>query len=757
MRLLPRSLLGRVFALYAITLVLIAGVGLAMFLAEQVQYRIQDARQDGKALLALVAPTVADAAVIGDYDSIKRQLQSLTHHSLVRAVEFVDPAGGMLRAADEDGGRWSPSPMRQWVADQLGRPVQSVAAGGRAYGELRLTLAAPVIAGVLWHQAIDAIVLALVGVAGGMLLIRPPLARWLGPLERIGRLGSGLEGGRDLARAAISADAPLEFRRTFEVLDLAASSLQAQREQAAATLQAIDDAVLACNLEGRVVLANEAAQRLLGRAIDTMVGQPLVTLLAPLADDLPDQAGDQRWQHRRVNWTDAAGRDHVLDANRSFIVAADGQPVGLVLACRDVTEAARRDAALRELNASRDAALASLRHALEDSVERGGLPLSTNLADIEAVSQMVSRLVVRLHERSEQLDAIFALSPDGFVSFDAEHRVTYCSPGFSRLTGLSREMVVGLEEDVFLQRLRQRVQKTGRQGDLDRLRDAAHGGERVTVHLARPENRVLSVALHVGRAQAVSQVLHLRDVTRETEVDRMKSEFLAAAAHELRTPMVGIYGYSELLFTRELPPERAKSLLGRIHRQCEVMVSILNEMLDLARLEARQGSDFVLAPVTMDEVVDAALSDFAPPPERAPPWRVPGGASLRSEADKAKLQRVLRNLLSNAYKYSPAGGDVVVRVVQDVPRQRVGIEVEDHGIGMTAAQLQHVGERFYRADASGAVLGTGLGMSLAFEIAALHGGEIALRSTPGEGTVATLWLPAWHGSTVADSAPALTA
>ena len=76
------------------------------------------------------------------------------------------------------------------------------------------------------------------------------------------------------------------------------------------------------------------------------------------------------------------------------------------------------------------------------------------------------------------------------------------------------------------------------------------------VRLRLPAHRVVELALHSGRATAVSQVLHLRDVTRETEVDRLKSEFVAAAAHELRTPMVGIYGYSELLVTRELltPP-----------------------------------------------------------------------------------------------------------------------------------------------------------------------------------------------------------
>jgi signal transduction histidine kinase len=111
-------------------------------------------------------------------------------------------------------------------------------------------------------------------------------------------------------------------------------------------------------------------------------------------------------------------------------------------------------------------------------------------------------------------------------------------------------------------------------------------------------------------------------------------------------------------------------------------------------------------------------------------------------ADAGKLLRAMRNLLSNAYKYSPAGGDVIVRLVRDRPNQRVGIAVVDHGIGMTPDQVARVGERFYRAEDSGAVLGTGLGMSLVFEIMALHGGSVELTSAPGQGTTATLWLQA---------------
>ncbi len=744
MRLLPQSLLGRVYALYAVTLMAVTACGVALFLWQQVQRQVVELRQDAKALVALVLPVVRDSAVIGDYDTIRRQLLRLAQHSSVDRADFHDPAGGHLHGSERVAGGWAPGWLTTWVAGRLDQPAHRVEAGGQVYGELRLTMAAESMAGSLWNEALWAAALAVLGVGGGMALIRPPLNRWLGQLERIGELGQGLEGGQQLARTALLSDAPVEFRRTFEVLDRAAASLQVQREQAAATLQAIDDAVLACSIEGDVILANDAAQRLLQRDAGAIVGTRVTELLPALAElSGADQTLGRHWQHRQLLWHDPQGQLHVLDANLSPIVDAAGNRLGQVLACRDVTEQHRRDEAMRELNQARDSALAALRRALEDKAERGAAPgRGANLADIEAVSQMVSRLVMRLQEHGEQLDAIFALSPDGFVSFDRERRVSYSSPGFTKLTGLATEMVLGLEEDVFLHRLRSRCDGPVEASRLDRLAHTTAADRKLMVRLRLPAHRVVELALHSGRATAVSQVLHLRDVTRETEVDRLKSEFVAAAAHELRTPMVGIYGYSELLVTRELPPERQKDLLARIHRQCEVMVAILNEMLDLSRMEARRGSDFEFTPVPLARVVEQALADFCPPPERsAPLWRAPPAAST-VHADAGKLLRALHNLLSNAYKYSPAGGDVILRLVQDRTGGRVGVAVVDHGIGMTRAQLARVGERFYRADESGTVLGTGLGMSLVREIVQLHGGTVELQSTPGQGTTATLWLPA---------------
>jgi len=301
---------------------------------------------------------------------------------------------------------------------------------------------------------------------------------------------------------------------------------------------------------------------------------------------------------------------------------------------------------------------------------------------------------------------------------------------------------LGLNGDALLQILSARQEAEAVAIDKAQLR---HG--RVRLSIERPTRRVLELTLHEGSAREggeTSQLLHLSDVTHQVEVDQMKSEFLSTAAHELRTPMASIFGFTELLMTRDnIAPDRQKQMLARIYRQSQAMIAILNELLDLARIEARRGQDFELELLNLNTVVEEVAQDFQAPDERAGPELSLPSTGSQVQGDRKKLQQVLRNLLSNAYKYSAAGGRVWLRVseLEGAGPPQVKIEVQDQGIGMTAEELSHVTERFYRADKSGTVLGTGLGMSIVKEIIELHGGRLALASEMGQGTTVSVFLP----------------
>jgi signal transduction histidine kinase len=265
------------------------------------------------------------------------------------------------------------------------------------------------------------------------------------------------------------------------------------------------------------------------------------------------------------------------------------------------------------------------------------------------------------------------------------------------------------------------------------------------VSLCGSGKRVLQVGLRSSTSSSVSQILYFRDVTHETEVDHMKSEFLATAAHELRTPMASIFGFSELLLSQPMEAAGQQEALGIIYSQSKLMSKILDELLDLARIEARRGKDFRYTRVCLQTLVADVVKAYPQPKYRSSPeLRMPQEPSLYVMADQDKLRQVIMNVLSNAYKYSPAGGAVVIEIEAHHAAGRqpeVCIHISDSGIGMTPEQMGRVCDRFYRADTSGKTPGTGLGMSIAKEIIDLHRGQLILHSTPGRGSRITLCLP----------------
>ena len=399
--------------------------------------------------------------------------------------------------------------------------------------------------------------------------------------------------------------------------------------------------------------------------------------------------------------------------------------------------------------------------ALEGSTETRTLGAALNQAstqlfglrqEVLANLDRLRRQEAALADTNQQLQTIFALSPDGLVSFDAEGLVNFANPAFLRITGLTAGAVLGQPLDTLDALLREASSQPALYESLAGCFHAAQASDsaepaapRRRLTLAQPQLTVLELAGRVGDTDAVSRLLYVRDITHESEVDRMKSEFLATAAHELRTPLTSIHACVELLLSREFTAERRQHLLSISQRQSLVLVTLVNELLDLGRIESRRDADFEFECLDLADVVGDVLRDFAPPGGRAPPsLQQQDDTPLLVRVDRKKTAQVLRNLLSNAYKYSQ-GGEVQLQLLgcEHDPRLsgRVGLAVQDHGIGMSREQLSRVFERFYRADPAGHVPGTGLGMSIVRELVGLMDGEVVLRSSPGEGTTATVWLP----------------
>ncbi len=239
------------------------------------------------------------------------------------------------------------------------------------------------------------------------------------------------------------------------------------------------------------------------------------------------------------------------------------------------------------------------------------------------------------------------------------------------------------------------------------------------------------------------RVIVLRDLTPDHELERMRSEFVATAAHELRTPLAAIYGAVRTIRRTDyaLPESAREEFLEMIESESERLRYLMEQLLATAQLD-RASLQLSTAPVDLGElcaaVVDAA-SVRLPETIRLALSMPPTPVVV--EADGDRLRQAIENLLDNAVKYSPDGGVVEVRVESRSGRGLV--RVSDEGIGIPPDQQARIFEKFYRLDPSmtRGVGGSGLGLYIIRELVTLMGGEVSVESTLGSGSTFTISLP----------------
>jgi two-component system phosphate regulon sensor histidine kinase PhoR len=290
-----------------------------------------------------------------------------------------------------------------------------------------------------------------------------------------------------------------------------------------------------------------------------------------------------------------------------------------------------------------------------------------------------------------------------------------------------------------------------RNADLHEIFRAVHAGGpgvalRREVATTSPGYRVLGVnAVRLaasGGEPGVVMVLH--DLTALRQLERVRTEFVANVSHELRTPLTAIQGYLETLLSGALDePENARRFLEIVLRQSERLGRLLNDLTDLSNIELGKVT-LRREPVALDEVVSAVLGMIGP---RATRSRVRVTADVPAElpavmADRDRLAQILINLVDNAVKYTPEGGSVTV-TARAAGDGRVEVVVADTGIGIPAADLPRITERFYRVDKarSRELGGTGLGLAIVKHLVLAHGGELRIESPQQQGTIVRFTLP----------------
>jgi len=284
----------------------------------------------------------------------------------------------------------------------------------------------------------------------------------------------------------------------------------------------------------------------------------------------------------------------------------------------------------------------------------------------------------------------------------------------------------------------------------DLVRSCLEGNSEATAELSiySPEERIYQVqtALLLGDNGDVSGVVAtFNDITELRSVERMKSEFVSTVSHELRTPLTSIKGFIRTLlddiegyYDRETQMEFYRI----IDTECDRLVRLINDLLNLSRIESGRALDLVLARVDLGELITRVVDSQRSYTDRHEFDIIVSQDLPHINADRDKLDQVLTNLLSNAIKYSPDGGKITVHA-REIDGNKISVSISDQGIGIPEEQISRLFTRFHRVDSrdSRKQYGTGIGLYLVKHLVEAHEGQVSVTSKQGEGSTFTFILP----------------
>jgi two-component system, OmpR family, phosphate regulon sensor histidine kinase PhoR len=367
-------------------------------------------------------------------------------------------------------------------------------------------------------------------------------------------------------------------------------------------------------------------------------------------------------------------------------------------------------------------------------IDGGDEPRRVGIA-LEEIFLRQRQLDQQIAQRESGTETILGAMEDGLLVVDSNRRVILVNTAFRKIFG-AREIQPG-----------EPLRDVLRDVDADRVIEQALRNcalQQSELNLAERQFQISAVPMRHGDNGGSNGVVVLfHDITELKRLDQVRSDFVANVSHELRTPLSILRGYIEtLLDAPETSRAELQRILGVMERHSKRLGLLVEDLLTLAQLES-PNANLQLANIRLDELFLTVARDwekkFADKKLKVAVDLAPSLPSIR--ADESRVQEILYNLLDNAVKYTPADGEIRLRIEQR--NGEVALSVSDTGAGISKDDLARVFERFYRADKarSRELGGTGLGLSIVKHIAQLHGGRVEAESELGRGTTIRVLLP----------------
>ena len=336
-------------------------------------------------------------------------------------------------------------------------------------------------------------------------------------------------------------------------------------------------------------------------------------------------------------------------------------------------------------------------------------------------------------------DAVIRSIAEGLVVVDSEGKVVMMNPAAEKLLGVEKQDKVGhpITENLKSEQLVSLAQGTPEQeGKEIELRSSQEETKKIL--------RASSAVIENEHGHTVGMVSVLSDITKQKELDRLKANFIASISHELRTPLIAIDKSVTLLLSKETGSlsEPQEQFLSIAARNLKRLTTLINDLLDMSKLEAKR-MKLDRQPTVLLQLIDETLETFSnwAKSKSVKINKVVEGNIPEVIVDPGRIIQVLNNLIGNALKFTPSGGDVTIEATLD--SDSVKVSVEDTGVGIPTQDLSKIFDKFYQSSerAPSDVSGTGLGLSICKEIVKIHGGKIWAESEKGKGARFNFTLP----------------